>query len=277
MTLLWAKGCTMKNNVIHIIAVAIFTATLALTTQAEEVKVTGYQPDEFAVKGTIEHQLATQVVDRIGSELSRIKNGNLAISVVGYADQVGSEATNDRIGKDRAEAVENYLKTKFPEASIAYYSKGDEANSRMVIISWKIAALAAQPQPKPEKKNTEIMVVSLAAIGLAVLVIGSLFFKGRDNNHQPVTQPVADETPSLDVSTPPQPETRTMEYKKDDVVYLVPLILKDDRWHTPFPAPNDSRVTFHDAKKAVRGGMRDQPAIENLVAQGIITVKGEKS
>jgi hypothetical protein len=271
------EGCAMKRTVLRILVFGITLAFVALIAQAEETKITGYQPGEFAVKGTIEQQLTTQVVDKIKSKLAIVPNGDLRIYVIGYADQLGSAHSKDLIGRDRAEAVQSYLLTKFPKATIIYYSKGDEADSRMVILYWNVTNPV--PQPQPGKRDTR----TLPLIGGGILVIIALVVLVHFAKTN--VQPAAVVAPPLPAESAAEKSPGLLKLLVCDVEqrgrrYVVIIKQMSDGCYTGLPKPYDFRREPRDARKAVVSFLKNpanDAAIEQSIADGTIELKEEES
>lgn len=268
---------------IRFFALAVLAA-VALTSRAQEVKITGYQPGEFAVKNGIEQQLNTNVVKPIGSAMARAIGGDLRIFVTGHADKTGSGAENDRIALARAEQVKEFLSEQFPKATITNLTKGDEANARMVTISWKITTAAPTPTPQ-QKKSILGMIALVAVIGITIVIIIAVVARPK------ATQPTQFVPPPPVVEVIPmatKPETsETVSVEKDGNIYDIPIKFKDGMWHTPFPTQADAtKIVFRkdrrDVVKAVKACMANPfytPTIKQLIANGTIKVvrQGEAS
>lgn len=259
-------------------------AAVALTARAQEaVTITGYQPGEFAVKNGIEQQLNTNVVKRIGSAMARATSEDLRIFVTGHADKTGSGAENDRIALARAEQVKEFLSEQFPKATITDLTKGDEANARMVMISWKITA--AQPASPQKKSNLGMIIMLVAITGIVIVIIIALIARPK------ATQPMQSVPPPQAVEAIPaaaKPATsEIVSVEKDGNIYDVPIKLKNGMWHTPFPTQTDAtKIVFRkdrrDAVKAVKACMSNpfyKITIKQLIANGTIKMvrQGETS
>jgi hypothetical protein len=280
------------KNLFRFLAVGTL-ATIAWTTQAQEAKITGYEPTRSIVTDKIEQQLDANVVTPIQSALAQKPNSEVSISVIGYADRIGSEGSNDRIGRERAEDVKNFLSEKFPKATITFRSKGDEQNSRMVDVLWKVVIVVAPvPQQKSRVTGTDIV----AAVG-AVLLIIVLFTRravsaskatAQKNEPQPIqqVQPAVDATPA-----PAEPEIKMVSGEQNGRRLLAPITFEDGVWKTVFltqERPEEEhkpvgilyRKSPGDAMRATRACMENpyyKTAIEQLIAQGTIKVQKEKS
>lgn len=254
-------------------------AAVALTARAQEaVKITGYQPGEFAVKNGIEQQLNANIVKPIASAMARAAGEDLRIFVTGYADKTGTGAENDRVALARAEQVKEFLSEQFPKATITDLTKGDEANARMVTVSWKITP--APPVQHEQKKSNAGMIVLVAILGIVVILIISVIARPKTASPvQFVPTPQAMET----IPAAVQPVTSEMIVcvEKDGDILDVPIELKDGMWHTPFPTQADpTKVVFRkdrrDAVKAVKACVANRfyaPTIKQLIANGTITVR----
>jgi hypothetical protein len=260
-------------------------AAVALTAWAQEaVTITGYQPGEFAVKNGIEQQLNAHIVKRIDSAMTHAASEDLRIFVTGHADKTGSGAENDRIALARAEQVKEFLSEQFPKATITDLTKGDEANARMVTISWKITPTTSAPQ---QRKSNSGMIVLVAVIGIVIVIIVAIVARPK------TVQPIQLVPPPQVVEAIPvaaKPETREIvSVEKDGNVYDIPIKLdiKDGMWHTPFPTQADpTKVVFRkdrrDAVKAIKACMANPfyaPTIKQLIANGTIKMvqQGESS
>jgi hypothetical protein len=231
-------------------------ATVALTSRAQEVKITGYQPGEFAVKNGIEQQLNTNVVKRIGSAMTRATSEDLRIFVTGHADKTGSGAENDRIALARAEQVKEFLSEQFPKATITNLTKGDEANARMVTISWKITA--AQPAPQQKKSNSGMIVLVAAMIGIAIVII--IFIAVIIAAARPkVTQPVQ-LAPLAIEQAPATSKPEVIEIEQNDRTLRVRIDPEGDGFVTPFTINGKPifRQKLSDAIASVKGCVADK-------------------
>ncbi len=254
-------------------------AAVALTSRAQEVKITGYQPGEFAVKNGVEQQLNINVVRPITSAMTRATGGDLRIFVTGYADKTGSGAENDRIALARAEQAKEFLSEQFPKATITDLTKGDDdkPNARMVTISWRITP--ATPMQHEQKKSNSGMIVLVAILGIVVIIIISIAAHPKATpSVQSVPTPQAVET-ILVVAKSVTSEMVSVE--KDGNIYDVPIELKYGMWHTPFPTQTDAaKIVFRkdrrDAVKAIKACVANPfyaPTIKQLIANGTITVR----
>jgi hypothetical protein len=279
------EGVVMKYA-FRFFALAVLAA-VALTARAQEaVTITGYQPGEFAVKNGIEQQLNANVVKRIGSAMTRATGEDLRIFVTGHADKTGSGAENDRIALARAEQVKEFLSEQFPKATITDLTKGDEANARMVTISWRITpATPAQEVDFSQMKHDSKILMGGAVILIAIIIWIAIVVRPK------ATQPVQLAPPPQVVEVIPMAEKpatiEIVSVEKDGDVYGIPIELKDGMWYTPFPTQQDStKVEFREnrrnAVKAVKACMKNEfytPTIEQLIANGTIKVvrQGEPS
>jgi hypothetical protein len=269
-------GVAMKYA-FRFFALAVLAA-VALTSRAQEVKITGYQPGEFAVKNGIEQQLNANVVKRIDSAMARTTGEDLRIFVTGHADKTGSGAENDRIALARAEQVKEFLSEQFPKATITDLTKGDEANARMVMISWKITPATSAPQQKKSNTGT-IMLATVVGIVVVIVIIA---VAARPKATQPAQlTPPPQITEAIPAATKPATsESEIVSVEKDGNIYDIPIELKNGMWHTPFPTQADpTKVVFRkdrrDAVKAVKACMSNPfyaPAIEQSIANGTIKV-----
>ena len=114
---------------------AVPTAIVEETVYMEMV-VSGFESGEFAVKGIILEQINEVVVPRIKKALPD-STWTVYILVIGSADSVGAPTKNDRLSKDRAEAVAAELASNFPGVKPDVSPHGDEANRRQVVVKYK--------------------------------------------------------------------------------------------------------------------------------------------
>jgi hypothetical protein len=265
-------GVAMKYT-FRFFALAVLAA-VALTSRAQEVKITGYQPGEFAVKNGIEQQLNVNVAKRIGSAMARATDEDLRIFVTGYADKTGSGAENDRIALARAEQVKEFLLEQFPKATITDLTKGDEANARMVMISWKITPVQSAPQ---QKKSNSVMIAMVAVIGISIIIIIAVVARSK------ATQPVQLVPPPQVVEVIPvatEPEINWVRTENSDGTHDVRVEFKDGMWHTLFPTQKDPtqfifRKNLRDVVKAVKACMANPfyaSTIKQSIANGTIKV-----
>ena len=192
--------------------VALILSVGAIAQSTGSFTITGYPENGSAVKDSIEKQLTSGVVTPIETA-TREPNMEILISVVGFTSKTGSAATNDPLAGARAEGVKNFLLDKFPKATITARSKGDEANSRMVIVSWKITS-PAKPQPREKALRGHTAIVT-RAIGAIVLAI--VFTRKRGNS-----------------TSPPTVKIESVRYDLGDITYHVKIEKHEDGWHLPF-------------------------------------------
>ncbi len=261
-------------------------AAVALTSRAQEVKITGYQPGYYVVTSDMEHQLNANVIKPINSAIAHAGSGDLQIFVKGYADKTGSGKENQGIALTRAEQVKEFLLEQFPKATITNRTKGDDANVRMVMISWKITPVAPVSQ---QKKSDSGMIVLVAIIGIVIFII--IAFAARPKTAQLVqlVPPPPQVMEVIPVAAKPTMK-EIVHVKKDGNIYDVPIELKDGMWHTPFPSVRyPTKVEFRkdprDAVKIIKSYMADKngyhaTTIKQLIANGTIKVvqaQGEAS
>ncbi len=259
-------------------------AAIALTSQAQEVKVTGYQPGYIEVTSDMEQQLNANVVKPIGLAMTHADGGDLQIFVKGYADKTGSGKENQHIALDRAEQVKEFLLEQFPKATITNRTKGDDANARMVTISWKFTAAPPTPMPQQKKSNSG-MIALVAVIGIAIVIIIAVVVRPK------ATQPVQLAPPPQAVEAIPvatEPEINWVRTENSGGTHDVRIEFKDGMWHTPFPTQKDPtqfifRKTLRDVVKAVKACMAN-PFYASTIKQSIanetikvVQAQGEES
>jgi hypothetical protein len=171
--------------------IALFVAFLSVTNAtAEEIvvasgeqKISGYGVGEFAVKGEIAGQVKILI--------ARIKNAQpdsteLAITIIGSADNQGASAENDRLSKERAEAVAGVLSYSFPKTKINIVPAGDEENCRQVVVKYEfirvvpdenLAEIKSQLDSLSENKE------ALEAIGELREKIGTIEIEKENKNY----------------------------------------------------------------------------------------------
>jgi hypothetical protein len=259
-------------------SVALMLSIGAIAQTTGSFTVTGYPDNGFAVKDGIEKQLTSGIVTPIETS-TRESNAEILISVVGFTSKTGSAATNDPLALTRAEGVKNFLLNKFPKATITALSKGDEANSRIVTVSWKITS-PAKPQAPDEKYQPYWVIAGVLIGGVIIFIV--LTVSIRRNTPKSNVIPEA--------SAPKEPKIETVRYEMDYYVYLVRIEQREDGYYLPFkkivggkvdPTRFEFRPELRDAKNAVKSCLKNplhKPAIEKLIANGIITIqKKEKA
>lgn len=135
----------MKQFFVMFALVVVFVSTAVA--EKREVVITGYETGEFAVKGTIFKQ-----VEKLVGEIKLVQPDStiLSLTVIGSADSRGISSQNDRLSKDRAEGVAAMLASNFPEAKINIVPKGDEENSRQVVVKYEFTKIV------PDRNIAEI-------------------------------------------------------------------------------------------------------------------------
>jgi hypothetical protein len=247
----------MKNLVLAslLVALAFSTDAVAQTT----VKITGYKPGEFAVKGEIEQQITANVMKPIETALSSNKDSKVSISVVGYADQIGSGPANDRLGRDRAEEVKNVLVTKFPNATFApALTKGDEANVRMVTVSWNITP-ATTPAAAPLAHRQKTWPGRTVALLVLILLAYMAWKVSWIPRSKPQSQPQATEV--ISTPAPVVREPKWVTFSKNGYAYEVLITPKDNGWESPFTIDGCPIffMTERDIIKSLKGCVKDYP------------------
>ncbi|NTW21912.1 hypothetical protein HGA34_00010 [Candidatus Falkowbacteria bacterium] len=130
----------------------------------QAVEIGPYGNRETAIEGNVLVQL-----EAVKETLGQVKVGmfeRLDIKIVGSANQTGSKAENGQYSKDRAHAVEGYLKSAFPEAQFAVIPFGSELNVRAVQVSWQVRSIISAKQ------------ISMAVI-LSVILAIAMFMKTK--------------------------------------------------------------------------------------------------
>jgi hypothetical protein len=256
------------KSVIAAFFIALMLSIGAMAQTTGSFTITGYPAKKYGVEGSMKQQFNDGVA-KMTSALSRAENGELSIDVVGSADQTGPSEKNEDYGLERAQQVENNLLKALPKAHITPpITEGDEANSRMVIVSWKITS-PAKPQAR-EKRLQGGAAFIICAIGAIVLAI--VFIRKRGSS-----------------TSPPTIEIELVRYDLGDITYLVQIEKHEDGWHLPFkkivggkedPNTFEVRPELRDARNCVKTCLKNplhQPAIKKLIAEGKITAtKKEK-
>jgi len=115
---------------------------------AEEKIISGYGVGEFAVKGVIAEQV--KILVAMIKTAQTDSTYKVSITVIGSADNLGTSAENDRLSKDRAEAVAAELESNFPGTKPIVAPHGNEANRRQVVVRYEFIRSA------PDKNLAEI-------------------------------------------------------------------------------------------------------------------------
>lgn len=125
------------------ISVVLFLVAFIFSSSAVsgEVKITGFAPASFSVKGEVESQILgfaekMRGLKKRNNKIIEFGIITLRMSVAGYADKKGAEADNDNIALNRAMQVAAYLSKELPKAPIVAYSGGDKIDERAVIVSY---------------------------------------------------------------------------------------------------------------------------------------------
>lgn len=154
----------------------VVAAAFASTNDEATVKITGYQPDEYAVTGDVERQLNENVVMALVKSLPGDTDNDITIFITGSADQTGVSKHNVTLANQRAEEARAYLYEKlaerFPKAKIdlSQRTQGDELDAKMVIVKWKISPHQAGVVPDGAKKFPLVVLSIIAIAALIVLV-----------------------------------------------------------------------------------------------------------
>lgn len=281
-----------KMMVVGMIAVVMAIGFLDMAV-AEEMIISGYKSGEFAVKGEVEQEMmkvvkaiqAYSVQRNIPQEIitssSRIKAeaGRLLIKVIGSADSSGVSSINDRLSKDRAEAVAAELVSFFPEARITIVPKGDQDNLRQVKVEYQIVlSMVSQPLTKkqPFKKLERRLVYRPASYLLAASIIAFAFFAmlaflflRRPKQQVLVPQP---QSPSTMKST--EPAEAWICFGDNHKIKLVKIISNDsEKWEAPFVKGKGTFVSYPDLGEAKRQLEREKTQqyfagqLNNLLAE----------
>lgn len=256
--------------------VALMLSIGAMAQTNGSFTVTGYPENGFAIKDSIEQQLASGAVAPIEAAV-REANAEILISVVGFTSKTGSAAMNDPLALARAEGVKNFLLNKFPKATITAISKGDEANSRIVVVSWKITSPAKPHYEKQRQGYGASDVIIITGVGVIVISV----VVSHKKHATPKILAVAPEAPAL---KGPKIEV-LVRYKMGDNVHCVRIKQEETGYSLPFhkivdgkidPTEFESRKTLREAKNTVKTCLKNplhQPTIEKLIANGIITIQ----
>jgi hypothetical protein len=276
---IWAKGDVMKTKMVSALLVL---GCLALVAETEhEIKVTGYAIGEFAVKGNVERQL-----ERVSALISSLRppGSQIEFSIIGCADQAGTSARNDQLGRSRAEEVKAFLSVKFPDARTVAMTKGDEMDARAVVVKWKFVSAHASPAQSTPKTSTwlwqavlsggSVMLLIVVVVGFVLVVF---FGSKKKASRETAEVPEPPTIPALAVAE--TSEMRLVQVEINGERYSVPVVRKDGVWHTPFQTQIDPtkaifRKEFRDAANAVKSCVKNQPyyasVIEKLIAEGTI-------
>lgn len=235
----------MKNIVMA--SLLAFVLSTSATAQ-QTTKITGYKLGTYAVTGDIEQQTIAKVVKPIETALHASPNNTVSISIDGYADQIGSGAANDRLAKDRADEMKNYLTRTFPTASfVPTLTKGAdaEANARMAIVTWRITATAI-PTATPEISSRQMRIIGGVAVLLAIF---ALFLMYRPNAHAEQSQPLA--TEAIPAPTPTVRKPKWVTFSKNECTYKALITPKDDGWESPFTI-NGRPIFYADERGIIK-------------------------
>ncbi|MDP3956602.1 MAG: hypothetical protein Q8P97_01225 [bacterium] len=181
----WTKGEVKMNKVFMTVAVmVVFAISFSEIAKAEtarmnvligpgeEVTITGYGSNEFAVKDDVERQ-AKKMVEGWGTKKLE------KIDIQGFADKTGKKAENDRVARDRASEMKAFLETK-TDAHITAISKGDSENARKVVMTVYFAGVALVPASAPVANSgrpmtAQVLYLFSLIMGIAIVVVMFIF------------------------------------------------------------------------------------------------------
>lgn len=156
----------MKKIFAHVIVV-FFLLLANLANAGEAVKITGYNPGEFAVKAEQTLQLRPLL-----TELVRLKaNNNITVVVEGGADKTGKEPENDRLGESRAEQIASTIRAELglSKDQVVVKTVGSDFGERAVKVSF--AATPTQTAPTTTVSSNKPFVV--VAIIVLLIIVGA--------------------------------------------------------------------------------------------------------
>lgn len=200
---------------------------IAVAETVSPFTITGYGPEESALKGDQEKQ-ALKIIEGWG------KKKPVRIIVYGFADKSGTTAKNDEYSKKRAEEVKNFFEEKYPEVKVITRSKGDSANARKVVVTVEFAATTSPLLPL--KFGVMILV---ATILISVIFVLLLLRKKGGNNRRvewitniPAKAPVyPEEQVSYEEELSEEVSEAWVQLGED---YEVLLVKKNGNWEAPF-------------------------------------------
>ena len=162
----------MKKIFAHIMMVVFFLLVANLVNAGEAVKITGYNPGEFAVKTEQKLQLKPLL-----AELSQLKtNNNINVVVEGGADKTGKEPENDRLGESRAEQIANEIRAELglSKDQVVVKTVGSDFGERAVKISFTAAPIQTSPATTANDNKLFVIVaiiVLLIIVGATVVIV----------------------------------------------------------------------------------------------------------
>lgn len=227
--------------------------------------VSGYGTGEFAIKGDPEKTLNEGIAEVSTRMKSISRDIQLQFVVVGSADIVGSSVGNDELAAKRAKQVEAVLSANFPDAKIAFWSKGDAENIKQVRVEYKIiptpvpvpAPVPVAPAPVVVEKIVERETKSPPYFVFALFVVAIIFLfvvsRTKTNKNKRATE-------------------TTLEVDG----YKVKVGMNGKFYHSPFTSRSGGQIT-RDSKKGIidslKGCLRGEEFEEqkqNLIKKGVI-------
>lgn len=248
---------------------------------AGEAEIKGYEPGKYsALKSDIAKQLSQKIIRPLREEFSRIKDGQIEITVVGFADKTGISAENENLSKNRAEEVSSVLSEEFPTAHIIKKTGGDEADIRMVVVEWTVKLPLQNGQIQKNSAETKKLFSSLFArfvgIAIAIILIWIVVFVSRPKKSK--------KSVVLDKDQPSafKEVVKLVEVSCGEELYSIPVTLKaDGKWHSAIPDMSDPDKylfgeSLGDLVNMLRRCSKDKrrffygPKFENFAKKGII-------
>ncbi len=270
----------------HLLTLSFALMLCIGATAQTTVTVTGYDKDgDYELTSAMEQKLTTNAVGPIKLALSHMTDGKVIIAIDGYASRTGTHGINENMGEKRAEQVESFFKRSFPNAIFSPLTKGDRADSRMVIVSWKVIGTANPAPPAPPKNEdlrNALLIGSVPASGTIIILVAWFITSRRKPELQPIAQAEA-VVPAIEAPAAPAPEIKFVDVESGGYRYTVPVTIQNGNRYLPFPTqenPNEllRRIDAKAARNCIKKCIENpfyQPTIERLIAEE--TIKKEKS
>lgn len=106
---------------------------------------------EFATGSAALTPQATAELDQLGKALTSAQLASFNFKIVGHTDTVGDPATNQSLSDQRAQAVKNYLESKYGIADARLQATGVGENDLLV----------STPPQTPDIRNRRVQVINL--------------------------------------------------------------------------------------------------------------------
>jgi len=94
---------------------------------------------------------ATAVLDHLGEALTSAQLADYRFKIIGHTDTTGTQAANQTLSEQRAEAVKSYLQTKFGVSDARLEAVGDGESDLLV----------PTPPQTPELQNRRVQIVNI--------------------------------------------------------------------------------------------------------------------